>query len=249
MKRLKNKRKAYFSFLKPAFEVLLQGVGGVRSVVNQVLLVPYTLFRLIFPKSLAKNESHPVSKFLRTQLEKKTIQRKLGLGMTGLVLLTNIVVKPTSALDMTHAPDAVLPLPEETVVTETIFAKPLEGRLCQGFHRWHPAIDICAPVGTPIHSIASGEVVEASYSRLGWGNTVVVKHNIKDNQYYSRYAHLDKILVKVGQMIEKEAVVGTIGMTGWTTGPHLHLELRLSNGQPLDPLEYLPTLNYQLAYK
>jgi len=249
MKRLNIKRKQILSILKPALEVLLQGLGGVKSVLNQALLVPYTLFRLIFPKSLKKNQSHPVSKFLRTQLEKKTLQRKLGLGVTGLVLLANIMVKPTSALDMTNAPDAVLPLPEETVVTETIFAKPLEGRLCQGFHRWHPAIDICAPVGTPIHSIAAGEVVEATYSRLGWGNTIVVKHTLKGQEYWSRYAHLDKILVKVGQNLDRETIVGTIGMTGWTTGPHLHLELRLSNGQALNPLEYLPTLNYQLAYK
>jgi len=243
------KRKQCLSLVKFCLDLGLQGVGFLWFVIQNLGLIPYTAFRILVPKQDKRRKSHPISKFLRPYLEKSQLQRAAGLGMAIMVLTANLVIKPINAFDMAQDEAGLLPEPEETVITQTVFAKPLEGRLCQGFHRWHPAIDICAPFNTPIKAIEAGEVIEAAYSRLGWGNTVVIKHQVQGQEYWSRYAHLNKIKVQVGDWVERETEIGTIGMTGWTTGPHLHLELRLKSGQPLNPAEYLPSFNYQLANK
>ncbi|MBU0618808.1 M23 family metallopeptidase [Patescibacteria group bacterium] len=221
----------------------------LRHLCQELAVMPYAIFRVFFPKPDGRRRSHPISKFLRRYLEKRKLKSILGVNLILLVCITNLILRPISAFDVVKQEPTILPQPEENVVTTTVFRKPVGGRLCQDFHRWHPAIDICAPIKTPIIAIADGEVIEASYSRLGWGNTVVVKHQINNQEYYSRYAHLAVIQVKVGDQVTDLKIIGNIGMTGWTTGPHLHLELRTKTGQALNPAEYLPTFNYFLAGK
>lgn len=218
-----------------------------RLLCQEIAAIPYLIFRLFFPKPDGRRHSHPISKLFRRWLEKRKLKQFLGGSLTFLVFLTNLIVQPISAFDVVKQKSAILPSPEEPVITTTVFNRPLEGKLCQGFHRWHPAIDVCVPLNTPIRPVAEGEVIEASYSRLGWGNTIVIKHQINNQEYYSRYAHLRQISVTPGSQVERQTVIGTVGLTGWTTGPHLHLELRLKNGQALNPAEYLPTFNYLLA--
>ncbi|MBU2052114.1 M23 family metallopeptidase, partial [Patescibacteria group bacterium] len=82
--------------------------------------------------------------------------------------------------------------------------------------------------------------------RLGWGNTVVIDHG---NGLKSRYAHMKKIMVIEGDQISKDQSVGTVGLTGWTTGPHLHLEI-FQNGRAIDPASVLPAFaspDYSIA--
>ncbi len=96
----------------------------------------------------------------------------------------------------------------------------------------HHGIDISASLGTPVRSTANGVVVKAQKSRFGYGNEVIIKHV---NNYETRYAHLDSFNVKVGQTVELGTVIGTVGVTGLTTGPHLHYEI-LKNKKDIDPL-------------
>ena len=77
-------------------------------------------------------------------------------------------------------------------------------------------------MGTEIKPVTRGRVVEVSQGRLGWGNTVVIEH---EKGLKSRYAHMRDFNVQEGDTVEKETVLGSVGMTGWTTGPHLHLEI------------------------
>jgi murein DD-endopeptidase MepM/ murein hydrolase activator NlpD len=98
----------------------------------------------------------------------------------------------------------------------------------------HAAIDISAPSGQPIRVPADGTVVEAKWAN-GYGNVVFVLHG---NGYTTRYAHLSKFNVKPGQRVQRGDVIGFVGSTGRSTGPHLHYEVRLHN-QPVNPLEYI----------
>lgn len=92
----------------------------------------------------------------------------------------------------------------------------------------HEGIDFAAPIGTPVIAVASGEVAIAG-SLSGYGLTVIMRHH--NNTRESRYAHLSKVLVQPGQKIEVGTVVGLVGNTGLSTGPHLHFEWReLKNG-------------------
>jgi murein DD-endopeptidase MepM/ murein hydrolase activator NlpD len=88
--------------------------------------------------------------------------------------------------------------------------------------------------GTPIHACRSGEVVIAG-SQGGYGNAVVVNHG---GGMATLYAHQSQIAASVGQQVAAGDVIGYVGSTGMSTGPHLHFEVRLS-GNPVDPAPYL----------
>ncbi|HOZ15789.1 MAG TPA: M23 family metallopeptidase [Tenuifilaceae bacterium] len=98
----------------------------------------------------------------------------------------------------------------------------------------HHGIDFAGPIGTPVYSTGDGIVVEADYSFSGYGNQVIVDHGFG---YKTRYAHLHKITVKAGDKIERAEMVGTLGSSGKSTGPHLHYEVLVRNSS-VNPLNY-----------
>ncbi|MBN2073775.1 MAG: peptidoglycan DD-metalloendopeptidase family protein [Actinobacteria bacterium] len=103
-----------------------------------------------------------------------------------------------------------------------------------GTNRFHYGIDIGAPYGAAVVAAAGGEVIQAGYFG-GYGYTVMIYHG---GGYATWYAHLSSINVKVGQMIERGKTLGLVGSTGWSTGPHLHFEVRI-NGVAQNPMAYL----------
>ncbi|WP_156911779.1 M23 family metallopeptidase [Kaistia adipata] len=98
----------------------------------------------------------------------------------------------------------------------------------------HTGIDFRAPTGLPAKSVADGTVIAAGYNG-GYGNMVDVDHG---NGVVTRYGHLSKIAVKVGEKVVAGRRVGNVGSTGRSTGPHLHYEIRI-NGKAIDPMNYL----------
>lgn len=103
-----------------------------------------------------------------------------------------------------------------------------------GTVRNHNGIDLRGSTGTPVRAAADGEVVIAG-ARGGYGNTVVVGHG---GGMATLSAHLSQVLVRSGQTVKAGQVVGLVGSTGMSTGPHLHFEVRLG-GTPVNPLNYL----------
>ena len=95
----------------------------------------------------------------------------------------------------------------------------------------HHGIDLAGPYGLDVHCTGEGTVTTAHVSRYGYGKEVVVDHGYG---FTSRYAHLQDIHVKVGQKVKRGEVIGTLGNSGRSTGPHLHYEVR-SNGHPVNP--------------
>lgn len=98
----------------------------------------------------------------------------------------------------------------------------------------HQGIDFAGPMGTPVYSTGDGIVVEAGYSFSGYGNQVVIDHGFG---YKTRYAHLSKLLVKVGAKVKRAEMVGALGSSGKSTGPHLHYEVMVRNS-PVNPINY-----------
>jgi murein DD-endopeptidase MepM/ murein hydrolase activator NlpD len=107
-----------------------------------------------------------------------------------------------------------------------VISTPLE-RLNGG----HEGVDISGKLGAPVYAINQGEIVYTlttckSYSDKwcgnGWGNHIVIKH---PNNFYSRYAHLDKVLVKIGEEVTEGQNIGKLGSSGLSDGPHLHFEI------------------------
>lgn len=124
------------------------------------------------------------------------------------------------------------------VVTATGFTWPVRGPVNQGFFWYHPGTDIGGNVGTPVYSAQSGVVAEvwAGGWNFGYGTHVVISG---DNGYSTLYAHMSGVNVSVGDRVNAGGtVVGWIGMTGRTTGAHLHFEIRSSGGN-LNPLGFM----------
>jgi murein DD-endopeptidase MepM/ murein hydrolase activator NlpD len=119
---------------------------------------------------------------------------------------------------------------------------PAQGTLTSGYGwRWgrmHQGIDIAGPIGTPIMAAASGEVVSAGWNSGGYGNLVKLKH---PDGSVTLYAHNNKILVSSGQQVEQGQLIAEMGSTGFSTGPHLHFEIRPNGETAVNPIAFLPT--------
>jgi murein DD-endopeptidase MepM/ murein hydrolase activator NlpD len=104
-----------------------------------------------------------------------------------------------------------------------------------GTPQMHKGVDLAAPIGTPVVVTARGQVAYAGYDGGGLGNLIVIDHGFG---FLTRYGHLSKILVRVGQQLGRGDLIGLVGTTGYSTGSHLHYEV-WRNGTALDPSDYL----------
>lgn len=118
------------------------------------------------------------------------------------------------------------------------FQLPHLGYLSTKFSSWHPGVDLATGLGMPIHPIAKGKVVEVVQGFWGLGHSVTIEH---EQGFKSIYGHMGRIFVKKDDLVEASSVLGEVGMTGHTTGPHTHLEVMKDN-QYIDPQTILPSV-------
>ncbi len=121
---------------------------------------------------------------------------------------------------------------------------PVRGQITAGFGQrldpfsgegvFHSGLDISAPYGTRVEASADGIVLQTG-PESGYGNEIAVDHGYG---LMTKYGHLSKILVVVGQEVKRGQIIGAVGMTGRTTGPHLHYEVYV-NDTPVNPTKYL----------
>ena len=118
---------------------------------------------------------------------------------------------------------------------------PARGEVSSPFGlRWngsdfHPGIDIANDFGTPIVATADGVVTDAGWNAGGYGNKVDIDHG---NGIMTRYGHAQSIVVRPGQQVRRGQIIAYMGSTGFSTGPHVHYEVRI-NGEPVNPAPYL----------
>ena len=133
-----------------------------------------------------------------------------------------------------HFLSLLLPGPEEHA--------PAQGDFTSGFGwRWgrqHRGIDIANAVGTPIHVVWAGDVVEAQWSG-GYGLTAEIRH--RDGSL-TRYAHCSRLLVGVGERVTAGQIIAEMGSTGNSTGPHLHFEVINEAGVAIDPVRKIKSI-------
>lgn len=129
---------------------------------------------------------------------------------------------------------------------------PVEGRVTSSFGErqdpidgegaFHPGIDIAAPTGTPVHATAAGVVTGADLGR-GYGRTVELNDG---HDIMTVFAHLSALAVVPGQHVSRGQIIGYVGDTGHSTGPHVHYEVRV-DGVPVNPYKYLRDTYTQFA--
>jgi murein DD-endopeptidase MepM/ murein hydrolase activator NlpD len=150
-----------------------------------------------------------------------------------------------SALTPTGGSVAMGIFPSTELGRETVPSLwPVRGQVTAGFGQrldpfsgegvFHSGLDISAPYGTRVDASADGIVLQSG-PESGYGNEIVVDHGFG---MATKYGHLSKIFVVVGQEVKRGQVIGAVGMTGKTTGPHLHYEV-IVNDTPVNPTKYL----------
>ena len=100
--------------------------------------------------------------------------------------------------------------------------------------KMHTGMDFTAPVGTEIYSTGNGIIEKIEMDGRGYGNNILINHGYG---YETLYGHMSKISVRPGQKISRGDLIGYVGNSGSSTGPHLHYEVR-KNGNPVNPVNF-----------
>lgn len=200
----------------------------------------YLSYRVILPK---KQGSHPISRFFRRIFEHQKARTYWGVILFSIILAINFNL---SRLEQGYSPhfNKVMAAPKQALTTETSYQKPVSGWVSFGYCWYHQAIDIATELGDDVYPIAEGVVVSVEHKPWGYGHFLVIKH---EAEYQSLYAHLNEIKIKPGDHVDKRTLLGDIGMTGFTTGPHLHLEV-YEQGKAINPTSVLPGMPVDMAY-
>jgi murein DD-endopeptidase MepM/ murein hydrolase activator NlpD len=191
-------------------------------------------------KSLSNIRSgNRASRVIRLVLERINIKTFLGRNIAFVALTTSLLTPAGATFAQTQAdklPESNILASAENLTTDVVKRYPFDNaRLNQPFTFFHPGIDLGGPLGTPVFPIENGVVEFEEYSSYGYGNTVIVNHR---NGLRSRYAHLQKIEAKVGDEVTTKTEIGTLGSTGRSTGPHVHLETYVE-GKTVNPQSVL----------
>jgi len=185
--------------------------------------------------------------------EKQTIEKEtelpLGISIENLIfkpVLQNVAMVNTMASEQAINLQGILStLQKRSHLLSTVpMSKPVNGWYASGFgyrispftgkRTLHRGLDIAAPVGTPIYAPADGVVIFAG-AKVGFGKFIMIAHG---HGIVTRYGHNAQLLVKPGEKIKRGDQIATIGMTGRTTGPHLHYEIWV-NGRPTNPTKFI----------
>jgi len=190
-------------------------------------------------KKIAKDRrfsGNPLSKVFRRIFEAKKIRQAFGVNLLAIAIATGVISPSISAFSSSEAEITNISPQVVQLTTQNSVRWPVESaQITQGYRRFHQAIDLAESLGSPIYPITEGRIEKIYWQRFGYGNHIIIDHG---SGFKSLYAHLSKIVVKEGQEVDKNTVIGLIGSTGWSTGPHLHLEV-YDNGQPFNPLTIL----------
>ena len=138
---------------------------------------------------------------------------------------------------------------KKSIKSKEIFIWPVQGSIITYFGkqkggRKNDGINIISVKGNPVRAAMSGKVIYRGNELLAWGNLIIIKHK---NNWTTAYAHLDKLLVKKGEIIKTGDIIASVGATGNVDKSQLHFQVR-KNSKPLDPIKFLKNLNIKFFY-
>jgi murein DD-endopeptidase MepM/ murein hydrolase activator NlpD len=199
-------------------------------------------------------EASPIPDSARAKMMEKQEEEKFVASLTESELNESIIIQIKNLNNRLHAQTISFNAIEEMVknkaalLSATPAIQPVSNkdlsRLASGFGyridpvykttKMHAGLDFAAPQGTPVYATAYGVVTTAGNTGNGYGNHVVINHGFS---YETLYGHMVRIKVRDGQKIHRGEVIGWVGSTGKSTGPHLHYEVH-KNGNPVDPIYF-----------
>lgn len=233
--------------LRQSYAIISQEIAGLRQEMNELERRDNEIYRSIFEASPI-----PDSARLKQMEQTKEVQLVRNLGESELIYsitqqLNNLKLKTAYQAKSYEVVGEMLRNKEKLLAAipaiQPVSNKNLN-RIASGFGvridpvykvaKMHAGLDFTAPQGTPIYATADGVIKEASYNTGGYGNNVVINHGYG---YETLYAHMYRVKIKQGETVKRGEVIGWVGSTGKSTGPHCHYEVH-KNGQPVDPVYY-----------
>jgi murein DD-endopeptidase MepM/ murein hydrolase activator NlpD len=187
-------------------------------------------------------QSNPISFALRPVASHRHLRTGVGIYIAvAAVMISYLQPLPSQAENIGGVPAiTVAPEGEATLATKDGTQLPISDfTISQGFWLLHSGLDMASHIGEPVRPIMAGVVTKAENNWYGYGNLVVISHG---SEFESWYAHLSKINVVLGQTVTQETIIGEVGTTGHSTGPHLHLEIH-EDGVPVNPATVLGIKN------
>ena len=233
--------------LKDDYVVLQDRVTQLKQQMNELENRDNTVYRAIF-------ESTPIPDSVRvkTMEKSKEVQLVQGLSETQLIAglkdqLNNLSLR-TAFMDKSYNEIAGMVKNKEKLLLAIPAIQPVSNkdlsRVASGFgyridpvykvRKFHAGLDFTAPQGTPIYATADGTVKMAGFDNSGFGNHVIINHGFG---YETLYGHMVRVKSRSGNKVKRGDVIGYVGSTGKSTGPHGHYEVH-RNGQPVDPVYY-----------
>lgn len=233
--------------LKDDYTVMQQQVNQLQQKIDELLNRDNNIYRSIF-------ESSPIpdSARLKAMEKSKEVQLVKSLGETDLVksisAQLNSLTLLTAYQEKSFNDIEAMVENKEKLLAAIPAIQPVSDkdltRIASGFGtridpvykvpKFHAGLDFTASIGTPIYATADGVVKEAGYNEGGYGNRVIINHGFG---YETLYGHMYRIKTKAGQKIKRGEIIGYVGSTGKSTGPHCHYEVH-RNGTPVDPVYY-----------
>jgi murein DD-endopeptidase MepM/ murein hydrolase activator NlpD len=186
----------------------------------------------------------PIKGAYHTVQEGETVEAiALAYGVTSAVIIDYPLNDLQPPYRLTEGQKLIVPggrrklhWPQPDPSLESPFAWPVVGEITQGYSEEHQALDLGAPYGSPVYAGKAGTVTHSGWARTGYGYTVILDHG---GGVQSLYSHMKGTWVTVGQKVERGQLIGEVGSTGHSSGPHVHFEIRV-DGERVDPSGYVP---------
>jgi murein DD-endopeptidase MepM/ murein hydrolase activator NlpD len=233
--------------LKQDFEDLNDSVAQIQMKMAELEKRDNSVYRSIFEASPLPDSARAT--FLEKQKEIASVERMSGNELVRSISLTLTNLKNRiAAQKASYNEIAGLINNKEKLLAATPAIQPVSNkdlnRIASGFGyridpiyktvKMHAGLDFTAAQGTPIYATANGVIKTAGNTGNGYGNHVVINHGYG---YETLYGHMVRVKARVGQRVERGDLIGYVGSTGKSTGPHCHYEVH-KNGQKLDPVYY-----------
>ncbi len=233
--------------LRDDYGVLQQQVQQMQQKMNELEKRDNDVYRAIF-------ESTPIPDSARLKQMEKNKEIKLVQGLSedqlvkGMTAQLNNLIKRMAFESKSYGDIDGMVKNKQKLIAAIPSIQPVSNkdltRIASGFgyridpiyktSRMHAGLDFTAPIGTPIYATADGVVKEAGFSTGGFGNQVVINHGYG---YETLYGHMYRVNARAGQVVKRGEVIGYVGSTGKSTGPHCHYEVH-RGGVPVDPVYY-----------
>lgn len=229
------------------YELLNKQLAELEGVMSDVRRRDDNIYRVIFeadplPESMRMAGVGGINRYrdlagyassdlvIETSKRLDRITRQLVVQSKSLDEVAELVLRKQ---EMLASIPAIQPIPNEDL-TQTAGGFGWRIHPIHKIQKFHAGMDFTCKQGTPIHSTGDGRVVYAEYGTNGYGMHVVIDHGF---DYQTLYAHLSKLEVRRGQKVKRGDVIGRVGNTGLSVGPHLHYEVH-RRGEPVDPANY-----------